>query len=184
MRIDNSLEMAFDRAARAEAVRRERARRAEQERARQVAADTRRRERATAHAPEAATAVWAWLTGPEAADLRERLREARLPRLMILGWLTDRGQRFDHAWYGRWSIGLVAGEVALRVQRLGSLAGGRLRVARNPGEFLDATAPAPEIVVALAAALHSGRYLRTVRAELRERARPEALPITRTRMRP
>jgi len=184
MRIDSNLEMAFASAARAEAIRKEQARRAEQERARRAAADMRRHERACVAAPEAATAAWAWLTGPEAEALRGHLREASLPRVMILGWLTDRGQRFDHAWFGRWSVSLLADEVALRVQRLGALASGRLRVARNPDELLDAAAPAPEVVVALAAALHSGRYLRTVRAELRERGRPEALPITRIRMQP
>ncbi len=170
----------FEQAGRAEAERQERERRTADKRRREIALQERWELKARALAPAAGERVWSWLDGPQADELRGSLRKFALGEVMILGWHDDRGRTFDGAYYGRWSVSLVAEPGALRVRRIGMPHGGVARLV-NSSAALVGLLPAP-ILVALDRAIVSGQFLRTVARVLSERTEPDGLPPNTIRL--
>jgi hypothetical protein len=172
--ISKSLRRLFEKAGRAEAQRQERERRKGEKRRREIAQERKRERKARARAPVAAERVWSWLEGPQADELRDCLRRFVLREVMILGWLDHRGRIFDNAYYGRWSVSLVAERRTLRVLRIGTPLGGVAKWVTRATALVDVL-PA-SVILALERTVATGRFLHTVRAAVRERTRRHAMP--------
>ena len=181
MRTKKELEKLFIKAGRAEAARREAKERDRIERQREGERRQREVQRAEAGAPNAALRIWTWLGGPDADMLRKLLHMSGLNAVTLLGWVSDAGQRLRSARYGAWRISLVATREALWVHQIRSPAGGGQSRSVESADALVGSVPS-EIVAALEKALSSGRYERTVRDYVRERAKPGADPPNITRL--
>ncbi|MDP8999843.1 MAG: hypothetical protein M3O46_07005 [Myxococcota bacterium] len=93
---------------------------------------------------------------------------------MILGWLDHRGRSFDDAYYGRWSVSLVAEPGSLRVLRIGTPLGGVAKWVTRSRSLVEVLPP--RVILALERAAPTGRFIHTVRAAVRERTRRHAMP--------
>lgn len=163
------LERLFAIAGRAEAARRRAAELRCAKRRKEVERLERLRHQAEANAPKAATRVWSWLGGEDAATLRALLLASGLDTVALLGWVTANARQLPSATYGAWRVSLTSEPGAVWVHRIGSPHGGRSRAVRSPAALIDLVPD--EIIVALDRELSSGKYVRNVRSDLREHKR-------------
>jgi hypothetical protein len=164
--ITKNLDVLFAQAGRGEAKRREADARRRIESRREEQQRARRTRKARAMEPGAAARVWSWVRGPDADKLRVQLARAGLAEVRLIGPVTDDARPLRVSMYGAWSVWLCAKPVALRIDRVAPPPGGRYRIVESRKRFVAETPT--EIILALDQAIASRRYLRSVRASLRE----------------